>query len=208
MTCSVTREVVDMVIDLQVNPAVLQERICGRWIHKESGRSYHVKFAPPKSFDPDYISKCMLDDITGKPLHQRADGRLIDCISKCMLDDITGEPLYQRADDTPEALKTRLAAYGKETAPILKHYSAIVRRVNAEKSIEDTNRDVKSILNLIVEPLSEFSASGAAALVYDQLQHDVLPAKDRHGNAFQPVDTKQWTTPPEACQKGLSTDWM
>ena len=34
---------------VQVPDAVLEERICGRWIHKKSGRSYHVKFAPPKS---------------------------------------------------------------------------------------------------------------------------------------------------------------
>lgn len=27
---------------------VLVERICGRLIHMASGRSYHVKFAPPK----------------------------------------------------------------------------------------------------------------------------------------------------------------
>eukprot|EP00960_Hanusia_phi_P003907 114901-Hanusia_phi.AAC.2 len=33
----------------QVPDSVLEERICGRWIHKTSGRSYHVKFAPPKS---------------------------------------------------------------------------------------------------------------------------------------------------------------
>ncbi len=28
---------------------VVEERICGRWIHKKSGRSYHVKFKPPQS---------------------------------------------------------------------------------------------------------------------------------------------------------------
>lgn len=33
----------------QVPDGVLTERICGRWVHKSSGRSYHVKFARPKS---------------------------------------------------------------------------------------------------------------------------------------------------------------
>lgn len=46
---------------------VLQERIGGRWIHKNSGRSYHVKFNPPK--------EDMKDDITGEPLMQRADDK-------------------------------------------------------------------------------------------------------------------------------------
>merc|ERR1712194_337341 len=40
---------VTKVIELQVPDEVLEERICGRWIHKKSGRSYHVKFAPPKT---------------------------------------------------------------------------------------------------------------------------------------------------------------
>ena len=42
-------EEVNCVLALEVPDAVLTERICGRWIHKASGRSYHVKFAPPKS---------------------------------------------------------------------------------------------------------------------------------------------------------------
>ena len=45
--------------------AVLTERICGRWVHKDSGRSYHVKFHPPKV--------AMKDDVTGEPLMKRSD---------------------------------------------------------------------------------------------------------------------------------------
>jgi len=40
---------VTKVIELEVPDSVLEERITGRWIHKASGRSYHTKFAPPKS---------------------------------------------------------------------------------------------------------------------------------------------------------------
>jgi len=48
---------------------ILEER-CGRWIHKASGRSYHTKFAPPKSLkEGDTPSaETMLDDETGEPL--------------------------------------------------------------------------------------------------------------------------------------------
>jgi len=66
--------VVTKVIELQVPDSVLEERICGRWIHKDSGRSYHVKYAPPKSMKKDGqgkpIESTMLDDETGEPLMQ------------------------------------------------------------------------------------------------------------------------------------------
>ena len=35
---------IDKVIEFKVPDQVLVERICGRWIHAESGRSYHEKF--------------------------------------------------------------------------------------------------------------------------------------------------------------------
>ena len=54
-----TGEAVSTIIQLEVPDEVLEERVCGRWVHKASGRSYHVKFAPPKS------APKMLDDITG-----------------------------------------------------------------------------------------------------------------------------------------------
>ena len=46
-------EAVARVIELKVPDAVLNERICGRWVHQASGRSYHVKFNPPASLKPE-----------------------------------------------------------------------------------------------------------------------------------------------------------
>jgi len=89
---------VNLVLALEVPDEVLTERICGRWVHKASGRSYHVKFAPPKSLGDQTPSE------------------------ETMLDDETGEPLMQRADDTEEALKKRLEGYHEQTVPILSHY--------------------------------------------------------------------------------------
>lgn len=43
----------------------LVRRITGRWIHPESGRSYHEEFHPPRVHGKD--------DITGQPLIRRAD---------------------------------------------------------------------------------------------------------------------------------------
>ena len=41
------------------------ERVVGRWIHPASGRSYHEKFAPPRTPGQD--------DLTGEPLVKRKD---------------------------------------------------------------------------------------------------------------------------------------
>ena len=118
---------VTKVIELQVPDEVLEERICGRWIHKKSGRSYHVKFAPPKS---------MKVDADGKPL---ADS---------MKDDETGEPLMQRPDDTATALVKRLKGYHGETVPILEHYrpSGVVAEVNANQGMEGVWKEVEASL--------------------------------------------------------------
>lgn len=114
-------ERVTRVIELDVPDAVLEERICGRWIHQASGRSYHVKFNPPKSMSQE-----------GSP----------------MLDDQTGEPLMQRPDDNATALKKRLATYHEQTVPILSHYEPekIVSKVNANQSIDAVWADVRAAM--------------------------------------------------------------
>jgi adenylate kinase len=119
---------VTKVVELQVPDEVLEERICGRWIHKKSGRSYHVKFAPPKS---------MKLDSDGKP------------IVDSMIDDETGEPLMQRADDTASALVKRLAGYHGETVPILKHYGpyGVVKTVNANQDMDGVWAEVLAALS-------------------------------------------------------------
>jgi adenylate kinase len=122
-----TGESVNSIVQLVVPDALLEERICGRWMHKGSGRSYHVKFQPPKS---------MKLDAAGKP------------VAATMLDDETGEALYQRADDTASALLSRLKSYHGQTVPILKHYCVrgFCREVNADQGIDEVWNDVKKAL--------------------------------------------------------------
>jgi adenylate kinase len=119
---------VTKVIELQVPDSVLEERICGRWIHKKSGRSYHVKFAPPKS---------MKLGGDGKP------------VPESMVDDETGEPLMQRPDDTASALVKRLGGYHSETVPILKHYepNGVVKAVNANQKMDGVWGEVLASLS-------------------------------------------------------------
>ena len=57
----------DYVVEIDVPFAAIVERMSGRRSHPASGRTYHVKFNPPK------VSG--LDDLTGEPLIQRDDDK-------------------------------------------------------------------------------------------------------------------------------------
>ncbi|NYT24200.1 adenylate kinase [Alcaligenaceae bacterium] len=57
----------DFVVELVVPEESIIERMSGRRIHPASGRSYHLKFNPPKVADTD--------DVSGEPLVQRDDDR-------------------------------------------------------------------------------------------------------------------------------------
>ena len=58
---------IDCVLEIDVPFAAIVERMSGRRSHPASGRTYHVKFNPPKA--PD------VDDVTGEPLVQREDDK-------------------------------------------------------------------------------------------------------------------------------------
>ena len=99
--------------------------MCSRWVHKASGRSYHVKFAKPKSLkEGDTPSE------------------------ETMLDDETSEPLMQRADDTEEALSQRLESYHAQTVPILDHYapSGVVSKVDANVAPDQVWGSIEKVL--------------------------------------------------------------
>lgn len=53
------------VVEIAVPDALIIERMSGRRVHIASGRTYHVKFNPPKV--------AMKDDVTGEELVQRKD---------------------------------------------------------------------------------------------------------------------------------------
>lgn len=124
-----TGEKVCLCLALKVPDEVLTERICGRWIHKASGRSYHAKFAPPKSLG---------EGATPSP--------------ETMLDDMTNEPLMQRADDTEEALKKRLESYHAETVPILDHYKSVSQSVDANTKADLVWNSVEEIIQPFAGP--------------------------------------------------------
>jgi adenylate kinase len=58
---------IDYVLEIDVPDADIVERMAGRRAHLPSGRTYHVKFNPPKVAG--------VDDVSGEPLVQRDDDR-------------------------------------------------------------------------------------------------------------------------------------
>ncbi|MGL5632731.1 MAG: adenylate kinase, partial [Azovibrio sp.] len=57
----------DCVLEVDVPDADIIERMAGRWVHLASGRTYHVKYNPPKVAGKD--------DETGEDLVQRDDDK-------------------------------------------------------------------------------------------------------------------------------------
>ena len=57
----------DFVLEIDVPDAEIIARMSGRWVHMASGRTYHVKFNPPKTPGKD--------DATGEALIQRDDDK-------------------------------------------------------------------------------------------------------------------------------------
>src|SRR5687768_11914073 len=58
---------IDYVLEIDVPDEAIIERMSGRRVHPASGRTYHVKYNPPKAADTD--------DVSGEPLVQRDDDR-------------------------------------------------------------------------------------------------------------------------------------
>ena len=57
----------DAVLEIEVPDESIIERMSGRWVHPSSGRTYHVKFNPPRND--------LKDDATGEDLIQREDDK-------------------------------------------------------------------------------------------------------------------------------------
>ena len=58
---------IDYVIEIDVPDEAIIERMSGRRVHQSSGRTYHVKYNPPKTAGKD--------DVTGEELIQRDDDK-------------------------------------------------------------------------------------------------------------------------------------
>lgn len=91
----------DAVLEIDVPDATIIERMSGRRVHPASGRTYHVKFNPPKVADRD--------DETGEPLIQRVDD-LEETVRKRL-------QVYHRQTRPLVDYYSRLAHTGSANAP-------------------------------------------------------------------------------------------
>src|SRR4051812_9107165 len=99
----------DYVLEIDVPFDAIIERMSGRRFHPASGRTYHVKFNPPRQADKD--------DVTGEPLIQRDDDKeetvmkrlevyaaqtrpLVDYYSKWANSDPAHAPRYRAIEGT------------------------------------------------------------------------------------------------------------
>ena len=98
---------IDFVLEIDVPDSEIVQRMSGRRVHMASGRTYHLKFNPPRI--PG------LDDVSGEPLIQRDDDReetvqkrlavyhqqtraLVDYYSKWSGNGAASAPKYRRID--------------------------------------------------------------------------------------------------------------
>jgi adenylate kinase len=101
--------VLDVVLEIDVPDAAIIERMSGRRVHAASGRTYHVKFNPPKVPGKD--------DVTGEDLIQRDDDKeetvkkrlevyqnqtrpLVEYYSKWAATGDAGAPKYRKISGT------------------------------------------------------------------------------------------------------------
>ena len=111
---------IDYVLEIAVPDEDIIERMSGRRVHPASGRTYHVRFNPPKRED--------LDDATGEPLIQRDDdqeatvrkrlevyhaqtSQLIDYYTQWAQRGAPGAPRYRRVEGVGTVDEIRQRAF-------------------------------------------------------------------------------------------------
>jgi adenylate kinase len=111
---------IDYVLEIDVPDSEIVTRMSGRRVHVASGRTYHVKFNPPKVAGKD--------DATGEELIQRDDDKeetvlkrlevyhqqtkaLVDYYGKWAANGQSGAPQYRRIDGIGKVETVRDAAF-------------------------------------------------------------------------------------------------
>ena len=104
----------DLVLEIDVPDEAIVERMSGRRVHVASGRSYHVKFNPPKVAG--------VDDVTGEELIQRVDDEEATVKNRLRV--------YQEQTRPLVAYYSQWAASGDANAPRC-------RKISGTGSVED-----------------------------------------------------------------------
>ena len=100
---------IDYVLEIDVPDSDIIDRMSGRRVHVASGRTYHVRFNPPKAEGRD--------DVTGEPLIQRDDDRE-DTVRKRL-------EVYHAQTRALVEYYSKLAAAGQAGAPKYRRISGV-----------------------------------------------------------------------------------
>jgi adenylate kinase len=100
-----------------------------------------LNFTVPDSLLVERITGRLVHPGSGRSYHEKFAPPKVPGV-----DDITGEPLVKRKDDNAETLKSRLAAFHAQTAPVIDYYKNKVVNIKADKSQEHVTEQIKKAL--------------------------------------------------------------
>ncbi|MBT8583059.1 adenylate kinase [Polynucleobacter paneuropaeus] len=109
---------IDYVLEIDVPFDAIIDRMSGRRVHPASGRTYHIKFNPPKVTG--------VDDVTGEPLIQRDDDK-----------EETVRKRLQVYNDQTRPLVEYYSSWAKQSNSSDKVKAPAYRKVNGTGSVED-----------------------------------------------------------------------
>ena len=119
---------IDYVLEIDVPFEAIIDRMGGRRVHPASGRTYHVKFNPPKDEGKD--------DVTGEDLIQRDDDK-----------EETVRKRLQVYNDQTRPLVEYYSSWATQSNPADKVKAPAYRKVAGTGSVEDITTSIFAVLN-------------------------------------------------------------
>ena len=118
---------IDYVLEIDVPFDAIIDRMSGRRVHPASGRTYHVKFNPPKVAGKD--------DVTGEALIQRDDDK-----------EETVRKRLQVYNDQTRPLVAYYSSWATQSSPSDKVKAPAYRKVNGTGSVDDITQSIFVVL--------------------------------------------------------------
>ena len=118
---------IDYVLEIDVPFDAIIDRMSGRRVHPASGRTYHVKFNPPKVEGKD--------DVTGEALIQRDDDK-----------EDTVRKRLQVYNDQTRPLVEYYSSWASQSSPTDKVKAPAYRKVNGTGSVDHITKSIFVVL--------------------------------------------------------------
>jgi len=114
---------IDYVLEIDVPFDAIIDRMSGRRVHPASGRTYHIKFNPPKAEGKD--------DVTGEPLIQRDDDK-----------EETVRKRLQVYDEQTRPLVEYYSSWAVQASPTDKVKAPAYRKVSGTGNVDDITKSI------------------------------------------------------------------